>query len=508
MNHFLRKFLIVIAFICVFYSFFRPNSAVAQSSNYWARNFNEESSLLSGAVVGGDAGPAAIFYNPAGISQIAESKLSINASLFSMEYFKASNTWGEDKNMKDVRFVVVPKFVSYMLKPKNNPNWDFEFAILNNENFKLEDNGSVNDEIDILSNSPGEERYNVVYEYNNKYRDDWLGAGTSYQVSPDLMIGASMFVSARSVRYSYVLDIEAVPKFSVGNPESYLSFTARSSNFEHIKFNNYRLLWKLGMLYAQDNLSFGLNITTPSINVYADGKSITRKKSQSNISNPETQEAIPNYLISDYAEKKAVKVNYKSPLSIAGGITWRNAQNTKTVYLTMEYFTGQEPSRLISSSSSNDFISGNPELDEMRSDWLTYVWGAKQVFNTAVGYRWIINENLKLLTGFRTDFNYRKNYDYYPYLERKTFKGFTLNRYHLTGGVTARVLGQDLMAGLQYTLGKQDNQKQFANLTDPVEYNPQTLTALQGIRNNSMSSVLTSISLYFGATFNFGEQSK
>ncbi|MEE4258080.1 MAG: hypothetical protein V2I47_13665, partial [Bacteroidales bacterium] len=40
----------------------------AQSYNHWARSFNEESSLLAGAVVGGGAGPSAIYYNPAGIS--------------------------------------------------------------------------------------------------------------------------------------------------------------------------------------------------------------------------------------------------------------------------------------------------------------------------------------------------------------------------------------------------------------------------------------------------------
>ncbi len=33
----------------------------AQTDNYWSRNFNEESSLLSGAVVGGGAGASAIF---------------------------------------------------------------------------------------------------------------------------------------------------------------------------------------------------------------------------------------------------------------------------------------------------------------------------------------------------------------------------------------------------------------------------------------------------------------
>jgi hypothetical protein len=38
-----------------------------QSHHYWTRSFNEESSLLSGAVVGGGSGPSAIYYNPASI---------------------------------------------------------------------------------------------------------------------------------------------------------------------------------------------------------------------------------------------------------------------------------------------------------------------------------------------------------------------------------------------------------------------------------------------------------
>lgn len=64
--------------------------------------------------------------------------------------------------------------------------------------------------------------------------------------------------------------------------------------------------------------------------------------------------------------------------------------------------------------------------------------------------------------------------------------------------------GQDLMAGLQYTLGYQDNVEQFINLNDPSEYNPVNKTAVQGERQNTMKTVLNSISIYFGATFNFG----
>jgi len=58
-----------------------PETCNSQSHNHWTRSFNEESSLLSGAVVGGGAGPAAIYYNPSSIAEITESKFSLHASL-------------------------------------------------------------------------------------------------------------------------------------------------------------------------------------------------------------------------------------------------------------------------------------------------------------------------------------------------------------------------------------------------------------------------------------------
>lgn len=204
-----------------------PQILQAQSSNYWSGNFNEESSLVSGAVVGGGADPSAIYYNPAGIAEIEESKLSINASLFSVDYFRAKNAWGDDLDFVSTRFVIVPRFISYMLKPKSNPNWSLEFAFLNNENYKLENTGSVDKMVDILKYLPGEERYNVYCRHDNSYRDDWLGAGGSYKVGPELYVGTSMFVSMRSLSYSYLVDIEAGQPRE-GNYEEDIPFLRRN----------------------------------------------------------------------------------------------------------------------------------------------------------------------------------------------------------------------------------------------------------------------------------------
>src|SRR5258706_15603931 len=90
------------------------HSLLAQSTNYWSRSFNEESSLLSGAVVGGGAGPSAIYYNPASISEVVASKLTLNASLSSVEFIGIKNALGDELNLSSTRIALEPRFLSFM----------------------------------------------------------------------------------------------------------------------------------------------------------------------------------------------------------------------------------------------------------------------------------------------------------------------------------------------------------------------------------------------------------
>ena len=493
----------------VFYLFIllSPLLLNGQTSNYWSRNFNEESSLLSGAVVGGGAGASAIFYNPASISEIKESKLSLNASLFSYELLNAQNAWGENIDFHDSRGYVIPRFFSYMFKPKTNPNWSFEVAVLNNANFLTENTVYVDKEIDILNHNPGTERYTAFGKYSSKLRDDWFGIGGSFVLNEKLSMGGSMFVSAKSQDYSYMNDIEAGSSPSVDNiTDKTAYFSAKYSELEYLKFNDYRVLWKFGLLYKEELLSIGINITSPSIgNIYSDGKRLFRKRSQVNISDPETGAPLPNYLISDYKEKKGVQVNSKSPLSIALGLTYHNQTKTKTFYFTVEYFSKISPYKMVEAVESDNLTTGTIYEDTENDDWLTYMNGANQVFNAAIGYRWIINKKLMILSGFRTDFNNIRNLGLTPSEENKMVKSFELDKYHVTTGLTIQIKGHEFITGIQYTFGMDRDQKQFVNLSDPVEFSYTEMKALQGTRENSMNSFLNTLSLYFGATINFGE---
>lgn len=479
----------------------------AQSNNHWTHNFNEESSLLSGAVVGGGAGPSAIFYNPASISEINESKLSINASLLSFEGLNAYHAYGEGIDLNDTRAFVVPRFFSYILKPPNNPKLNLEIAFLNRSNYQVENVTSEDRLEDVLGQLPGEERYVAFSKYENRHRDDWLGIGGSYKFGEHFSLGSSMFISAKTNYYFYQLDIEAGPTTQTIIREKIPFFTAKYIQQDFVKFNDYRLLWKVGLLFKKEHYSLGLNITTPSIGgIYSDGKRMMRKRSQSNITNPANGEPLPNYLLTDYAEKKEMRVNAKSPFSIAAGFTWYNQERTRTVYTTVEYFTGLDPYRKVEVDESESIADGTIFRLEDYTEWLTFIDGSKPVANLAVGYRWILRKSFMVLAGFRTDFNYKKKFDFSPFTQDKTFKSFDLDQYHFTGGMTVTILGQDLIAGLQYTFGNEKDQLQFANLSDPVEYNPRDMTALQGTRQNTMKSVRNSLSLYLGININLGEK--
>ncbi len=489
--------------------FFIPLLLSGQTDNYWSRNFNEESSLLSGAVVGGGAGASAIFYNPASISEIKESKLSLNASLFSFEFLNAKNALGENIDFYADRGYVIPRFFSYMVKLKEMPGWSFEIAFLNNANFLTESANYIDKDIDILTHMPGTERYTAFVKYSNKLRDDWFGIGSSHIINDRLSIGTSMFVTAKTQEYSYMTDIEAGTNSSnFDNLSETPYFSATYTEQEYLKFNDYRVLWKLGILYKTNQLGIGLNITTPSFgNIYSDGKRLLRKRSQSNISDPETGDQIPNYFITDYKEKKEVHVDSKSPMSIAMGFTWHNPDNDKILYSTIEYFAKIDPYRMIEANESENIAIGPiPEdTDYIEEEWLTFIDGAKPVFNASIGYRWVVSEKVMILSGFRTDFSSTKNLDYDPYIQHKTINNFKLDKYHITSGLTIKIRGNDFIAGLQYTIGHEEGQKQFVNLSDPVEFNYDEMKALQGTRTNSMKTTLNSVSLYFGATINFGE---
>lgn len=484
-----------------------PVSSFGQYNNYWTRSFNEESSLLSGAVVGGGSGPTSIYYNPANISEVESSKFSLNASLFSFDFINIKNALGEDINVHINRGQVEPRFVSYMIKSKRIKNWSFEIALLNNENNKSYVTESVDKRMDILTGIPGNERYFALYQYSAVFRDDWIGAGGSARITDRIMVGTSVFVCIKSLNYEQSLNIDAYPLDDSSEIENRNTpyYVASYENSEYLKFNDYRLVWKVGGIYIADRFSIGLSVTTPSLGgIYSDGKRVTRTEQQSNITNPETGEPVSDYTLTDFKEKKDMNVGLKTPLSIAAGFNYYFPDNKRIFYTSFEYFAGIDTYSMVEAEESLDLQPGYITDEIIFTEWLTFISGSKPVFNAAVGYSWTLKKDLLLMGGFRTDFNSKEEFEDLPYSEFNRLEYINIDMYNITCGLSWNVLGQDIITGVQYTLGHSKEQKQLANLSDPLEYIPSEKLALQGIPENTVVSWFNSISLYFGASLNFG----
>jgi hypothetical protein len=488
---------------------FIPACVFSQSHNYWTRSFNEESSLLSGAVVGGGSGPSAIYYNPANIAEVQASQFSVNASLFSFELIKEENALGDGISLSSVNANIEPRFISYMIKGKKHPEWSIEVAFLNNENIKEQLTESVDKRIDILSQVPGLERYFAIYNYSDEFRDDWVCLGGSLKLSERMYLGLGIYAVIKSLEYTSSLNIEAYSFDDSLSVPDYTSSLAASQNFHYLKFNDYRVKAKLGFTYKAESFSVGVSFTSPSAGgIYSDGKKVTHKESQYNITDPETGEPLPSYTIIDYKEKKAMNVSFKTPFSVSAGFTFHLADGRRTLFASAEYFAGIKPYRMVEADESDDITSGTGAGEIAYTDWLTFAGGARPVFNVAVGYSWTLKKDLLLMAGFRTDFNYQKNLDFEEMGDFNKIENLDLDLYYMTCGLSWNIRGQDIITGLQYTVGRDTGKQQIANLADPVEYSPVENLPLQGDRKNDMTSLYNAISLYFGAAFNFGGEKK
>jgi hypothetical protein len=487
------------------FCFFQSGWINGQSYSYWTQNFNEESSLLSGAVVGGGSGPSAIYFNPAVIAAGGKSMFSFNASLFSLGFYNLQNALGNGIKLKTSKLVVQPRFISLLLQPKWNKGVSMEVAIFNNASYELVMNHDIDRQMDILPGLPGNERYHALYRFRDKYSDDWLGIGGAWRATPDILIGVSWFGTIKSLKYEQEVDIEAMPlQDTLFDGDKAIPFY--SANFqasEAVNFNDYRMLLKFGMLYTRSNLSIGLTFRTPSVGIYTDGKKAYRKEKQSNITDESGTDFREDYVIVDARQKKDLKANFREPFSIAAGFMMNNEDESTTGFLTLEYFSGINPYKIVSAPVNPNITTSKIFNSMSNKEWLSFAHAAKPVMNIAVGYRQKIAENLLFLTGFKTDLNYRKGVDYQSFADYNKMKALEINVFHVSTGLRLNIRGHELITGLNYGFGSERGRTQIINLSDPVEYNQEEGKALQGTRQNNMKVIHNSISLYFGANLSF-----
>lgn len=478
-----------------------------QSDHYWSQNFNTQSSIVAGAVVGGAAGPSAIYYNPALIDEEHANRLSLSANLVSIQFNYLYNHAGLGTDDNSVSFHIQPKFISYTGTSKKNEKINFEVAFLTPIKWDRAVNYYYQNQYDVIKRLDGLETYTGEINYRDAYTDLYIGGGLSWGINDHFSIGFSGFASIKLLDYSVFLQKEASQNtdttYSNGYPEPV--YIAQNSINEQVKYWDISLVFKAGFHYRtlDERLGLGLKISLPNIHIYGEGK-IKKKFIRSNVFDDLTGSFTTNLKFIGYQEH--VLTNIKDPFSIAVGGMFLTKKKKDAFVMTMEYFFPIDTYSLF--KTRNGEVTGNLDVIDVPLA-MTYVSSAKDVFNIAVGYVRKISESFTVSVGFKTDFNNHSLID--RGTERNEFlqpilNSFYVNKYHFIVGPSFTIKSFGIITGVQYSWGREDGLKSIADFIDPIEYDPVTRQSLQGVRSYNMTIKYNEISLFFGLTYAFGKE--
>jgi len=475
--------------LCLFFLF--PILLIAQPGNYWTNSFNSEASLLSGAVVGSNAGITAIFYNPAGISNVEQSRIDLNASLFNLEYKRYNNPLGDNTLMENWVFRVFPRFVSYLFQSKKFDNTSFQVAIFNRNSAKTDIYNRVQLTNTDLANQSFVEEYTGLFDLISKYDDYWGSFGVSHRLNEDWSVGLSMSVSIQSIEYLRSATANVLPlDQQLSDHSSYKTSNWQAA--EKVKAYNWRMIGKIGVQYKKGNWSTGLNITLPSLRLFGTAD-VNKTVSQSNIYYQEG--FIDDYYKNEYPQSVYFKM--QDPFSASFGLSYKSNKNESEYFFTAEYFAG------IKEYNSIDPTRKTSKNSVLGTEYSAYTFGNRQIINFALGYKLMLSKSLGFLVGFRTDFNpYIMAYNE-KYWESSSFENLNVDLFHLTGGVHFDFKQSSFVVGLQHSYGQKNNQAEFINFSDPISYDEESQLALQGPRKNNMRYDYGSLGIYLSFSVSF-----
>ena len=323
----------------------------------------------------------AVIYNPAGIASITGSKLSATGTAFYNDTVSVEG--GGFLSDSKAKFSSIPSLVTAIFS-KSNFNWSFSIITPQVENKEL-----------ILV-KPAE--FSSVRSFNESQTS--FGPSVGFSINQYLSLGFSIFGSQNNGDLSSTI----YQSPASGAPDS---LTQTNLNY------SYRYAYGVaGVLYREDNYSFGLKITTPSIGVGGDIEKYHFK-------------VVNGGSVNDPVHTK-VKYEYKRPMEVGLGyrVNFPKSKFTLLVDATFQNAVKYE------SYNFNDSLEESSADTDLRS-----------VQRTNIGLQYLFNKSKILNLGIQVN----------PKPEANGSSGF--DYYGISGGIRTRDGLEDSSLGLFYIAG-------------------------------------------------------
>lgn len=408
--------------------------AFAQDAHYWTEQFGNRARLLGGAVVGSARDLSATYYNPGGLALVSTAEILLAGNVFTYTLYEATRP--NDDTLPSSSLMLSPSLFAGEIPREVVGNHRIAYSFLNrqNANFRLQGRGSTTGEaIDF----PGIELIADNVQAEQSLSENWLGVTWSYKAAERVGLGVTTYFVTRSQSVQFL-------KFAQALGENNRAGAAIQNR--QFTYNNYGLLWKIGLATQTEGWDLGVTVTTPRVSFAGSGAT----GFDSTVVGQDIDEN--GNAITEVATNTqgGLSSDFKSPFSIAVGGAYRFG--SAKLHITGEWFAAVDEFVLL---PSEPFIaqSSGRTIETAVTRALT------DVFNIAIGVDNEFSDKLAVYGSFRTD---RSAFD------KRSDAAVPIgdwDLYHVAGGATFTFGRSELTAGAIVSYGDSTTGRVF----QPVE---------------------------------------
>jgi hypothetical protein len=403
----------------------------AQDSHYWTNQYGTEASLLGGLVVGSKHDLSSTFYNPGTLALTTDQVLTISSDAYQITQVNITNESPAVPNLESNTSGSAPSIVAFRLQLDELGENQIAFSVLVKDVVKSDFYGRDINKTDISGI-----RANDAIIFQDNF-ETWVGFSWGFKIKEKIGIGISQYVALRSNRQRLQI-INQVQE----DPQTAASRIIYSDTY----FNNFKILWKAGIIFDHRPLSFGFTVTTPSLNLFNYTGESSINISQINSAGEEQFIAVN--------DEDGLTSEFKTPFSLTFGAAYHLEKTS--FYLSAEWFA---------KISSYEVLNTQPVLVMPTGEVLpnTNYLSRRSIINFGLGVDHKLGKDLSLYGSIFTN-NSAKNPD-----EKSKYSLSGYNILHFLGGVALKYDIIDLILGLGYATGNNEVES-LDNIIDPSDY--------------------------------------
>lgn len=384
-----RQLVAVIGILVVF----GTNMVLAQEMNYNTFQVGSRSALMGGAVVGGVRDTSATFYNPAALSFVENSSISVSANAFRFGKVTLEDALGPGEDATTTLLDPIPLLISGMLRFQSAPNWAFGYALVTRQQYSGNFNNSADinrDTITILGTSfPIPNQVIAQSNISSKANEYWAMGAASWRINETLALGIAPIFALRQQSRIQRFSIETIPMGAAAG----ISLIGQNTTTD-ISFYQLSFLARFGVAWEPSSaLKLGATVTTPNLKMVSSGKAFAESTFSSSVGDS---------FGSDFQD--GLSANYRTPFSVAVG-TEIKPGSPLTLGISVEYSTALGRQALLDVQRGRPFFRGPGVTGPDSATFLTPLDERRAVVNVSVGVEYALNDTYAAYLGFWTDFS-------------------------------------------------------------------------------------------------------